>query len=182
VPLGQESAFFRGFHRSPMIKCMTQAPETTYEPGRGPGPVKPSEEAVSRLLATHSLGALATVNRAGHPHLSTVAYAWDPEERVVRVGSTLGRAKVRQLARNPRAALYVSSADHLSFAVAEGIGEVSPVSSLPGDETGRDLLAMQAPFTDPDDEAAFLRNMVEDQRVVIKLRVDRLYGGGLDVG
>jgi PPOX class probable F420-dependent enzyme len=155
--------------------------EIVYEPGRGPGPANPSEEAVSRLLGAQALGALATVNRAGHPHLSTVAYAWDPAERVVRIGSTAGRAKVRQLARNPRASLYVSSPDHMSFAVAEGLAEVSPVSAVAGDETGRELLAMQAPFTDPGDEAAFLRNMVEDQRVVINLRVDRLYGGGLDV-
>jgi PPOX class probable F420-dependent enzyme len=155
--------------------------EIVYEPGRGPGPVKPSEEAVSRLLGEHNLGALATVNRAGHPHLSTVAYAWDPAGRVVRIGSALGRAKVTQLARNPRASLYVSSPDHLAFAVAEGLAEVSPVSAVPGDETGRQLLAMQAPFTDPADEAAFFRNMVEDQRVVITLKVDRLYGGGLDV-
>jgi PPOX class probable F420-dependent enzyme len=164
-----------------MINRMTQAPETRYEPGRGPGPAKPTEEALSRLLGAHNLGALATVNRAGYPHLSTIAYAWDPAERVVRIGSALGRAKVRQLAANPRAALYVSSADHLSFAVAEGLGEVSPVSSVPGDDTGRALLAMQAPFADPEDEAAFLRNMVEDRRVVITLRVDRLHGGGLDV-
>lgn len=156
--------------------------QTTFEPGRGPGPVKPAEEAVSRLLAAHNLGALATINRAGHPHLSTVAYAWDPADRLIRIGSTLGRAKVRQLARNPRASLYVSSADHMAFAVAEGLAEVSPVSSVPGDETGRELLAMQAPFDNPEDEATFFRNMVEDQRVVIKLRVDRLYGGGLDVG
>ena len=155
---------------------------TVYEPGRGPGPAKPTEDASSRLLGAHSLGALATVNRAGHPHLSTVAYAWDPAERVVRIGSTAGRAKVRQLARDPHASLYVSSDDHLAFAVAEGLAEVSPVSSVPGDETGRTLLAMQAPFGDPEEEAAFLRNMVEDRRVVITLRVDRLYGGGLDVG
>lgn len=156
--------------------------ETAYEPGRGPGPAKPTEDALSRLLGAQNLGALATVNRAGHPHLSTVAYAWDPAERVVRIGSALDRAKVRQLANDPRASLYVSSADHLSFAVAEGFGEVSPVSSAPGDETGRALLAMQSPFADPGDEAVFLRNMVEDRRVVITLRVERLYGGGLDVG
>ncbi|WP_103355708.1 pyridoxamine 5'-phosphate oxidase family protein [Amycolatopsis sp. CA-128772] len=155
---------------------------TVYEPGRGPGPAQPTSDAVSRLLGEHSLGALATVNRAGHPHLSTVAYAWDPDEHVVRIGSTAGRAKVRQLARDPRASLYVSSDDHLAFGVAEGTAEVSPVSAVPGDETGRALLAMQAPFGDPEDEAAFLRNMVEDRRVVITLRVDRLYGGGLDVG
>ncbi|WIY07404.1 pyridoxamine 5'-phosphate oxidase family protein [Amycolatopsis mongoliensis] len=125
---------------------------------------------------------MASVNRDGHPHLSTVAHAWDPAERLVRVGSTLGRAKVRRLARNPRAALHVSSPDHMSFAVAEGVGEVSPVSSVPGDETGRELLAMQAPFADPEDQAAFFGTMVEDRRVVTKLRVDRLHGGGLELG
>ncbi|MGW3959319.1 TIGR03618 family F420-dependent PPOX class oxidoreductase [Amycolatopsis sp. NPDC005003] len=155
---------------------------TVYEPGRGPGPAKPTEEASSRLLSDHSLGALATVNRGGFPHVSTVAYAWDPDERVVRIGSTAGRAKVRQLARDPHASLYVSSDDRMAFAVAEGVAEVSPVSSVPGDETGRALLAMQAPFEDPEAEAAFLRNMVEDRRVVITLRVERLYGGGLDLG
>ncbi|SEF27210.1 PPOX class probable F420-dependent enzyme [Amycolatopsis pretoriensis] len=155
---------------------------TVYEPGRGPGPAKPTEDELSELLRGHSFGALATVNRAGFPHLSTVAYAWDPGERVVRIGATAGRAKVRQLARDPHASLYVGRDDHLAFAVAEGVAEVSPVSAVPGDETGRALLAMQAPFTDPEDEAVFLRNMVEDRRVVITLRVERLYGGGLDVG
>lgn len=154
---------------------------TVYEPGRGPGPAKPTEDALIELLGSRSLGALATVNRAGFPHLSTVAYAWDPAERVVRIGSAQGRAKVRQLARDPHASLYVSGDAHLSFAVAEGVAEVSPVSAVPGDETGRALLAMQAPFADPADEAVFLRNMVEDRRVVITLRVERLYGGGLDV-
>ncbi|MDT7726055.1 MAG: hypothetical protein QOI21_2631 [Actinomycetota bacterium] len=155
--------------------------ETAYEPGRGPGPAKPTEEALSRLLGEHGMGALATTNRDGYPHLSTMAYTWDPDERVVRFSSALGRAKARQLAREPRAALYVSSPDHMSFAVAEGLGEVSPVSSVPGDATGRELLALRPPFADPADEALFLRNMVEDQRVVIRLRVTRLHGGGLDV-
>jgi PPOX class probable F420-dependent enzyme len=160
---------------------MTQTPETVYEPGRGPGPAKLTEEMLSRLLGAHMMGALATVNRGGYPHLSTIAYTWDPGERIVRVASAVGRAKVRQLARNSRAALYVTSPDYLSFAVAEGLGEVSPVSTVPGDDTGRELLAMQPPFTDPANEAVFLRNMVEDQRVVIRLRVGRLHGGGLDV-
>lgn len=161
---------------APKINGMT----TSYEPGRGPGPAKPTEETLNHLLGEHNMGGLATVNRDGFPHVSTVAYAWDPGERVVRVSSALGRAKVLQLARNPRAALYVSSEDHLSFAVAEGLGEVSPPSTVPGDATGRELLSMQPPLSGPD-ETLFLRNMVEDRRVVIRLRVSRLHGGGIDV-
>jgi PPOX class probable F420-dependent enzyme len=154
---------------------------TVHEPGRGPGPAKPTEEALGRLLTEHSIGALATTNREGFPHLSTMAYTWDPIERVVRISSVLGRAKVLQVAREPRAALYVSTADHLAFAVAEGLAEVSPVSSVPGDETGLELLALQPPFADAADETVFLRNMVEDRRVVIRLRVSRLHGGGVAV-
>jgi PPOX class probable F420-dependent enzyme len=150
-----------------------------FEPGRGPGPATLSEEKLAELLASHQLGALATNKKNGHPHLSTVAYAWDPDEWVVRIGSTADRAKVRQLANDPRAALYVSTADHMAFVVAEGEAEVSEVSSVPGDEIGRELLAMQGPT---DDEATFFKNMIEDRRVVIRLRVSRLYGGGLDLG
>jgi PPOX class probable F420-dependent enzyme len=153
---------------------------TRHEPGRGPGPASPTEDALSHLLGEHSMGGLATINRDGFPHVSTIAYIWDPDERVVRISSVVGRAKVRQLARNPHAALYVSSEDHLSFAVAEGLGEVSEPSTVPGDATGQELLAMQPPLTGPD-EAVFLRNMVEDRRVVIRLRVTRLHGGGIDV-
>jgi PPOX class probable F420-dependent enzyme len=153
--------------------------ENGYEPGRGPGPATFTDADLAMLLGTQQLGALATNKRNGHPHLSTVAYVWNPAARVVRISSTADRAKVRQLAADPRAALYVTRPDFLSFVVAEGEAEVSPVSSVPGDETGRELLAMQPGFERPSDEELFLKHMVEDRRVVIRLAVSRLYGGGI---
>jgi PPOX class probable F420-dependent enzyme len=150
-----------------------------YEPGRGPGPIAPSPQGLARLLGEHRIGVLATFKRNGYPHLATMAYAWSETEQIIRISSVAGRAKPRHLRHDPRAALYVTTPDHLSFAVAEGAAEVSPPSTTPGDGIGRELLAMQAPLP-PEDQAAFLTNMVTDRRLVIRLRVSHLYGGGLD--
>lgn len=148
----------------------------TYEPGRGPGALPLSDDDLSALIAAHPLGTLATQRSDGHPHLSTVAHTWDAGERVARISTTADRLKVRHLRRNPKSALYVSSPDFTSFAVAEGKAEVSPPSSAPGDATGRELLALQPPFEHAADEETFLRNMVADGRLVIRLHATRLYG------
>ncbi|MFI2334770.1 TIGR03618 family F420-dependent PPOX class oxidoreductase [Nocardia rhamnosiphila] len=158
---------------------MTDIEQARYEPGRGASPTRLSADRLDSFLATHRMGALATNKRDRHPHLSTVAYRWDPATRTISIGSTAGRAKVRQLIRDPYAALYVSSPDHLTFAVAEGTAEVSPVSTIPGDATGREMLTMFPEFDNPDDAPTFFANMVEDDRLVIRLRVARLYGDTL---
>ncbi|MCO6008883.1 PPOX class F420-dependent oxidoreductase [Actinoallomurus purpureus] len=154
---------------------------TDDAPGSGPAPVALSDDALVRFLADHNFGALATNKSNGHPHLSTVLYAWDGRERIARVSTTADRLKVRHLRKDPRSALYVSSGDHWSFAVAEGTAELSPITATPGDPTGLELLAMVPPFESPDERAAFLTQMVADQRLVIRLRVDRLYGTALDI-
>lgn len=153
----------------------------TYGPGQGPGPLPQSGDELAALLAGHQMGALATNGRDGFPRLSTVAYHWDPLERVARISTTADRAKVRQLRRDPRAALYVSSADFMAFVVAQGTAELSAVSEEPGDEVGRELLGLQPPYENAEDEKAFLAQMVRDRRLVIRLRVSRLYGTRLDV-
>ena len=150
-------------------------------PGSGPAPTALSDDALVRFLAEHQFGALATNKSSGHPHLSTVLYSWDGGERIARISTTADRLKVRQLRKDPRAALYVSSEDHWSFAVVEGTAELSPVSITPGDPTGLELLGMVPPFDGPAEQDAFLRQMVADRRLVIRLRADRLYGTALDI-
>ncbi|MGW0435006.1 TIGR03618 family F420-dependent PPOX class oxidoreductase [Micromonospora sp. NPDC003197] len=160
----------------------TAQPETAGQrPGSGPGPRQLSAEELSRLLGEQQFGVLASVKRSGHPHLSTVLYNWAPDERMLRISSTADRLKVRQLKRDPHAALHVNGPDVWSFAVAEGEAEVSAVSTVPGDAIGRELLALTPGFADPADEAAFLDQVVADQRVVIRIRVSRLYGTALDI-
>jgi PPOX class probable F420-dependent enzyme len=152
-----------------------------HGPGVGPDPQSLSDEELSDLVAEQRFGALATIKAEGRPELSTVAYTWDPRQRVVRISTIADRLKVRQLQKDARCSLYVASDDFRSFAVAEGEAELSPVSREPGDEVGLELLAMQPPLADPAGEPAFLRQMVTDRRMVIRLRVSRLYGTALTI-
>ncbi|MFD5479127.1 PPOX class F420-dependent oxidoreductase [Streptomyces hawaiiensis] len=146
-----------------------------------PAPRLLSDAALSDLLGKQQFGTLATVKRSGHPHLTTMLYSWDAEARTVRFSTTADRIKVKHLRREPRAALHVQGGDVWSFAVAEGDAEVSDVTSVPGDPVGRELLGMIPAGAAPDDEDAFLQELVDERRVVIRLKVDRLYGTALDV-
>lgn len=151
------------------------------QPGAGPAPRVLTDDELSRILRDQQFGVLSFVRRSGHPHLSTVLYDWHPEERVVRVSATADRLKVRRLRTAPPAALHVQGPDAFSFAVAEGDAEVSEETTVPGDATGRELLAMTPGFDDAEKKAAFLEQVVTDRRVVIRIRVSRLYGTALDV-
>ncbi|GGZ19023.1 pyridoxamine 5'-phosphate oxidase family protein [Streptomyces poonensis] len=146
-----------------------------------PGPRVLSDEALSALIGEQRFGTLATVKRSGHPHLTTMLYSWDPEARVVRFFTTADRVKVKHLRREPRAALHVPGDDVWSFAVAEGEAEISGITTVPGDEVGQEVLAMLPEDMRPEDENAFLEQLVAERRVVIRLKVDRLYGTALDV-
>ncbi len=146
-----------------------------------PAPRSLSDEALSDLLAEQQFGTLATVKRSGHPHLTTMLYSWDPEARIVRFSTTADRVKVKHLQRDPRAALHVQGGDVWSFAVAEGVAEASEITTVPGDAVGRELLAMVPTAAKPEDEDAFLQQLVAERRIVLRLRVERLYGTALDV-
>ncbi|CAM5466721.1 PPOX class F420-dependent oxidoreductase [Streptomyces purpurascens] len=146
-----------------------------------PGPRPLSDEALSDLLGKQQFGTLASVKRDGRPHLTTMVYSWDPEARIVRFSTTAERIKVKHLRRDPRAALHVQGGDVWSFAVAEGEAEVSEVTAVPGDAVGRELLGMIPQAAKPEDEDAFLEELVAERRVVVRLKVDRLYGTALDI-
>lgn len=148
---------------------------------QGPAPRALSDEALSDLLSKQQFGTLATVKRSGHPHMTTMLYTWDPETRVARFSTTADRIKVKHLKNNPRTALHVQGGDVWSFAVAEGDAETSEVTTVPGDEVGRELLGMIPAEARPEDEDAFLAQQVAERRLVIRLKVDRLYGTALDI-
>lgn len=148
---------------------------------QGPAPRPLSDDAVSELLGTQRFGTLATVKRSGHPHLTTMLYQWDPETRVARFSTTADRIKVTHLRRNPKAALHVQGGDVWSFAVAEGEAEVSERTTVPGDAVGRELLGLIPDGAGPEDEAEFLEGLVAERRVVVRLKVSRLYGTALDI-
>ncbi len=132
--------------------------------------------ALNALIAEHKRGVLATLKADGRPQLSNIAYGLDGD--VVRISVTADRAKTRNLQRDPRASLHVTSADFWRWAVAEGTTELSPVTAEPGDAVGLELLALhdavqRKPHPDPEE---FFAAMVADHRQVVRLHVERLYG------
>lgn len=155
-----------------------KTPEAT---GDKPAPRPLDDSALSRILREQQFGVLAAVRSTGHPHLSTVLYRWDEKERVLLISTTVDRLKARLLRRNPHASLHVRGDDIWSFAVAEGVAEVSEPTTEAGDRTGRELLSLTPGFDDPAAERAFLEEAVAERRVVIRVRVSRLYGAALDM-
>lgn len=129
------------------------------------------------LIADNSLGVLATLKRDGRPQLSNVTYHFDPRTMTIEVSITEPRAKTRNLRRDPRASLLVSSDDGWSYAVAEGDAALSLPAADPGDETVESLITLYrnvaGEHPDWDD---YRRAMVTDRRVLLRMPISHLYG------
>jgi PPOX class probable F420-dependent enzyme len=129
------------------------------------------------LIADHSLGVLATVKRDGRPQLSNVTYYLDTRALTIEVSITEPRAKTRNLRRDPRASLLVSSEDGWSYAVAEGDAVLSPPAAAPDDATVESLVALyRAIAGEHPDWEEYRRAMVVDRRVLLRLPIGHLYG------
>lgn len=135
------------------------------------------DEELLALLSEHKLGVLATLKRDGRPQLSNVNYTYDSARRLVRVSVTAGRAKTRNLLRDPRASFHVTSEDGWAWTVAEGTADVTAVAARPDDDTVEELIevyrAIQGEHPDWDEYRAA---MVADRRQVVRLRVEHAYG------
>jgi len=132
--------------------------------------------ALEALLTESKKGVLVTLKRDGRPQLSNIAYGFD--RGIARISVTADRAKTKNLRRDPRASLHVTTADFWRWAVAEGTAQLSDVTTEPGDAAGRELLELhdfvqQKPHPDPDE---FFAAMVQDRRQVVRLHVERFYG------
>jgi PPOX class probable F420-dependent enzyme len=134
------------------------------------------DQQLLEIIASSHQGVLAAVTSAGYPHLTNVLYVWDDVERIARVSTTADRVKGRILRRDPRAALHVSGPHFWSYAVAECDADTSPVAAAPGDEATRELLQVHSVFSGEQDDDALSRRLVEERRLVVRLRVRRLYG------
>ncbi|MFB7224769.1 PPOX class F420-dependent oxidoreductase [Streptomyces sp. NPDC002596] len=135
------------------------------------------QDALLRLIAEEDGGVLVTLKRDGRPQLSNVNHFYYPEERIIRVSITEGRAKTRNLRRDPRASYHVTSKDRWAWTVADGTAELSPVAADPHDATVEELITLyrdvQGEHPDWDD---YRSAMVRDRRIVLRLHVEHVYG------
>lgn len=130
------------------------------------------------FVAQHARGVLMTIRRDGRPQASTIMYGMFDDDHELRISVTADRAKTRNLARDPRAALHVTSPDHSSWVVVEGNALLSPTAKAPGDavclelqELYRTIRGQEHPDWDEYDRA-----MVDEQRLIVALRPDHAYG------
>ena len=136
-----------------------------------------AQDPLLKLLSEYNGGVLVTLKADGRPQLSNVNHAYDPDERTVRVSLTDSRAKTRNMRRDPRVSYHVTSDDRWTYAVVEGMADLTPVAEDPYDETVEELVrlyrAVRGEHPDWDDYRA---TMVRDRRLVLRLRVEKVYG------
>lgn len=135
------------------------------------------DEALTQLIRSHGLGVLVTLKRDGRAQLSNVSYGYDDAGGTVSVSVTDGRAKIRNLRRDPRVSLHVSTPDGGAYAVAEGTADLTPVAADPDDATVDALVELyRAVQGEHPDWADYRAVMVADRRLVVSFRVEHVYG------
>jgi PPOX class probable F420-dependent enzyme len=128
------------------------------------------------FIGAHREGVLTTIKKDGRPQLSNVLYVWDADQRAAMISTTADRAKARNLMRDPRASLYVPGEHFWAFVVAEGDVSIIGPTTEPGDEAGQELLRVHSAFYGELDESEFFQQMVDNQRLVVRLAVNHTYG------
>ncbi|WP_055590186.1 PPOX class F420-dependent oxidoreductase [Peterkaempfera griseoplana] len=139
--------------------------------------VEPASPALEALLSGARTVALATLKRDGRPQLSNVSCTFDPVTRIARISTTEDRAKTANLRRDPRASLYATSPDFGAYAVAEGNAELTAVAADPQDAVVEELIEVYRLIVgEHPDWDEYRAAMVADRRLVVRLRVERVYG------
>lgn len=134
-------------------------------------------DAALRFVRTRREGVLVTIRRDGRPQLSNVLYGIDDDSGTIRISVTDSRAKTRNLRRDPRTSLYVVGETFWSYVVLDGTAELTPVAADPDDAVVDELVLMYRDVQgEHSDWSEYRRAMVDDQRLVVRLRPDRAYG------
>ncbi|CAN5839418.1 PPOX class F420-dependent oxidoreductase [soil metagenome] len=134
-------------------------------------------DALWTLIEGHSRGVLVTVKRDGRPQLSNVGYLYNPAARTALISVTADRAKTRNLARDPRVSLYVTTTDLGAYAVAEGVAALGAIADAVDDPATDGIVEhYRAMRGEHPDWAAFRAAMVSEQRLLVRVSLDRVYG------
>ena len=134
-------------------------------------------DATLEWLGAQRNGVIATIKSDGRPQLSNVAYALIGDE--VHASVTADRAKTRNLRRDPRVSMHVTTAQFYPYVVVEGIAQLSEVTRRTDDQTADMLVEVyRAIAGDHPDWDEYRQAMVDERRLVLSFAVDRMYGIG----
>lgn len=132
-------------------------------------------EALDYLRPRH-FGVLVTIKRDGRPQLSNVGFVVG-DDGLVRVSVTDSRAKVANARRDSRVTLHATAPDFWSYVVLEGDAELSAVAASPDDAVVDELVAYYRVISgEHPDWDEYRRAMVDDQRLVLRIKPTRAYG------
>ncbi|MBM2621962.1 PPOX class F420-dependent oxidoreductase [Actinoplanes sp. LDG1-06] len=133
-----------------------------------------SDEKLWGVVAAGNLGTVATIKKDGRPQLSDVSYIALPG--LIRFSTRTTLAKVHNLRRDPRVSVKVSGEQ--GYAVAEGTAELSQVAWSLDDEVVEELVEIYRLIRGQEhpDWDDYRRAMVADGRLVVRIRVEHLYG------
>ncbi len=128
------------------------------------------------LIKARNPGVLVTLRKNGRPQMSNIVYTYD--EGVARVSVTATRAKTANIRRDSRCTLYVPSDSFWEFVVADGEATLTDITTTPGDAAGLELLEVWEKVTGDKhpDPSEFHEAMVADERSVVRLKIDHVYG------
>lgn len=128
------------------------------------------------FLAERSQAVLAVVDDDGFPHLSRIVYELGDDD-VIRISITDGRVKTGHLRDRPRATLHVRGDDDWHWVSVVADASLSTVADDPDGAVATELLELYEAISGPhDDPAEFRRAMVDDDRIVLRLAIRRVYG------
>lgn len=136
-----------------------------------------ADSALWSLLASSGRGVLMTIRRDGRPQASNIGYTYDPATRIARIIAPSFRAKTRNLRRDTRASIHVTNADQTLWAVADGEASLTPVCVDADDAVGREVISIYDLFGVTGEAREHLVTEAVVGRVVISVRIDRVYGG-----
>jgi PPOX class probable F420-dependent enzyme len=140
---------------------------------------EPTQEqrALLDLVARRRQAVVVTLKRDGRPQLSNIVYAWDADALVARISVTDGRAKTRNLRRDPRVSLHVSAEDFWAYAVVDGTAQLTPPAADPGDDTVEELVALYRAISgEHPDWDQYRAAMVAERRLVLSIPAEHVYG------
>ncbi len=118
-------------------------------------------DSATAFLAERHLATLSTLRGDGSPHVVAVGFTWDPVARLVRVITSRGSVKARNVARGTRAA--VCQVDGRRWLTLEGPARVLEDPDAVREGEQRYAARYRPPRPNP-------------QRVVLAIAVDRVLG------
>jgi PPOX class probable F420-dependent enzyme len=121
-------------------------------------------------------GVLATIRANGRPQLSNILYVAG-DDGALRISITDGRAKTKNIRRDPRVSLYVPGDNFWQFIVVEGTAALTPVAADPTDDTVEQLIAYyRAGNGEHPDWDDYRATMVADGRLIAAVHPEHAYG------